>query len=380
LPVWIIAGEKPEKSKAVEEVGMLSAYDDYVSSLPTGYEPVPKECFEQAMKEGQVIFYDWAEWWPDKIFEDFTKEFGIEVRRDHFSSHAEVISKFKLHPETEYDLVVGMGTEGLERIVALDLASEINWNWAPNVNRYLPKEDKDIWTKLGMMDYSLPFCFFVEGMTYNTKYVDDPRLPSWGVLYEPLEKFKGRIVVADNDNLVIGDALIYLGYSRNSDNEDELMQAGDLLLRLKPFIMAYDIYPLRLMFEEEAWIAQAGSVSDSYVMHKEKKELTFALPSEGTSMAFDTIFIPLASPNRAAAHLFMNYLFRPDINAFLIESVGMGPAHIEVPDLLSDDIRNFPGIVNRPEGYLDKCEFPTPKSFTGKGLELRRRIWEELKK
>jgi hypothetical protein len=39
----------------------------------------------------------------------------------------------------------------------------------------------------------------------------------------------------------------------------------------------------------------------------------------------------------------------------------------------------WPGAQPSKE-YLEKCEFIDPKAITGKGLELRMKIWEELKK
>ncbi|MEN8245786.1 MAG: hypothetical protein ABFS43_12895, partial [Thermodesulfobacteriota bacterium] len=39
--------------------------------------PVPKSCMDQVKKEGSKLYiYDWAEWWPEELFENFTKEFG----------------------------------------------------------------------------------------------------------------------------------------------------------------------------------------------------------------------------------------------------------------------------------------------------------------
>ncbi len=74
--------------------GPLSAaeakYKDY---------PVPQDCMDQVRKEGSKLFlYDWAEWWPEKIFADFSKEFGVQITRDHYSSSDEMITKLKLNP------------------------------------------------------------------------------------------------------------------------------------------------------------------------------------------------------------------------------------------------------------------------------------------
>ncbi|GAH50173.1 unnamed protein product, partial [marine sediment metagenome] len=53
-----------------------SLYEKYVAGLPEGSFPVPPECFEQAMQEGKLSIYEWAEYFPDEIYEDFSEEFG----------------------------------------------------------------------------------------------------------------------------------------------------------------------------------------------------------------------------------------------------------------------------------------------------------------
>lgn len=380
FPALVIAGKKAEEEEAVEvEVAGPDAYENYVSSVPRGAEPVPRECFEQAMEEGHLVWSDWVEWWPDEIHEDFAKEFGIEVRRDHHASHDEALTKFKLNPDAAYDLVQGMGTEGAIKAVEMGITSKVIWEWVPNMVKYLPETTKEKdWLDLGINDDIFIFGFFVEGMTYNKKLVDDPRVPSWGILFEPLEKYRGRICVADNANLVIGNVLTYLGYSRNSVNEAELMEAKEVLLKLKPYIIGYDIYPSRLLFAEEALIAHAGCSADTFVMRHDKEDLWFALPAEGSTKGFDTIFMPPNPPNKAAAHLFMNWLYRPDNYLSLIEWIGHSPTHTGIMDRLSKELLEFPGVVF-PEGYLEKSEYPTTASLTGKGLELRRQVWEELK-
>ena len=48
--------------------------------------PVPQSCLDQVKKEGNKLYiYDWAEWWPDELFENFSKEFGVKVVRDHYA-------------------------------------------------------------------------------------------------------------------------------------------------------------------------------------------------------------------------------------------------------------------------------------------------------
>jgi spermidine/putrescine transport system substrate-binding protein len=353
-------------------------YEKYVSSLPEGYEPVPRECFEQAIEDRAAITYNWAEWWPEKeLYGRFSKEFGIEVRPDYFSTNDEMMAKFKLNPDIGYDIAYS-GHKSFMQLTAFGVRMrEINHDWVPNVNKYLGEEFKNLPFDVGYR-YQLPFAYYLFGYGINTKYVDDSRIPSWAVVLKPDEKYAGKVTMYDGMWRTIGAALKYLGYSLNTDDEGELIKAKELLLKQKPRVMAYDSWPKRLILEENAWIVSLW-VGDFLNLHRDNKNIKAVLPAEGTEIGYADLIIPKNSPHPAAAHLFMNYLFRPDINALLLEAIAYAPVHTASSELLSEEMLNWPGVTISDE-YFKKCEFINHKAFTGKGLELRAAIWEELKR
>ncbi len=62
----------------------------------------------------------------------------------------------------------------------------------------------------------------------------------------------------------------------------------------------------------------------------------------------------------------------------LVEWIGYPPSHKHVMEMMSDEMKAWPGFVVSQE-YLKKCDGFHPRMITGKGLELRTKIWEELK-
>ena len=106
-------------------------YEEYVSSLPDECEAVPRECFNQAMQEGQLNIYDWAAWWPEELFTGFQKEFGIKIVRDNFSNYDAALTKFKLYPKAPYDWWYGTPKQ-LTQVVPKGLLHEFNHSWIPN--------------------------------------------------------------------------------------------------------------------------------------------------------------------------------------------------------------------------------------------------------
>jgi spermidine/putrescine-binding protein len=104
-----------------------------------------------------------------------------------------------------------------------------------------------------------------------------------------------------------------------------------------------------------------------------------ALKTLGYSWTSDNEAELMAAKHPATAHLFLNYLFRTEANAMLCEWIGYPPVHKHVMELMSDEMKAWPGFVMTPE-YLEKCDMPSPSYLTGKGLKLRQKIFEELKR
>ena len=182
----------------------------------------------------------------------------------------------------------------------------------------------------------------------------------------------------DNQYEAIGTALKYLGYSWTSDNEAELMKARDVLMKQKPYVMAYDSWPRRLLVEEEAWMSHLW-VGDGWLLSADAPTMRGVLPEEGTYIAGNTDFIPIGAKHPAAAHLFINYLFRTEVNALLVGWIGYPPAHKHVMELMTDKMKAWPGFV-LTQDYIKKCDGFNSRMITGKGQEIRAKIWEELKK
>jgi spermidine/putrescine transport system substrate-binding protein len=336
------------------------------------------DIMEQARQEGMKLhIYDWAEWWPEEIYQGFSQEYGIEIVRDNFADLDEMLTKFKLQPNIGYDLTLA-DPRTLIQMKELGLLQGVNMDWLPNVDLHL-MEDVRSTDFNPNCTWGVPTELYFVGYAYNTSHVEenDPRLGSWAMLFEGQE-YSGKITMLDDMFNTIGCALKYLGYSYNSDDENELAEAKEVLLRQKPWVVAYDSWPKRLVLEGEAAISHSW-VGEAWFYYQELDTIRGVLPREGTEMGSDYLVIPKSAPHPAAAHLFIDYIFRPEVNALLIETIGYAPVHKQVAAMLPEDMKAWPGM-DPPSEILERSEFVSPKAFTGKGLELRTKIWEELKR
>jgi spermidine/putrescine transport system substrate-binding protein len=337
----------------------------------------PDDVIAQAKKEGTLYIYDWAEWWPEELYTNFEKEFGIKVIRDNYASADEMISKFRLNPGTKYDLI-NVGITDVIKLKKMGALKKLNHDWVPNMTNYLMADFKDMAYDPGY-EYMSPDNVYLTGIAYNSKYVPDDtkNLFSWKAIFEG-DQFNGRMTQLDDSYTAIGSALMYLGYNPNSDDEKELDAAKAVLLKQKSKLIAYDSSPNRLLAEEECVVSVMWA-GDVFWAKSEQPALKLALPENGTMMGVGGMVIGKGGPSPAAAHLFLNYLWRPKNMAMLIEGIGYSSTHKAVFDLLSDEAKVFPSIAPSEE-YLSKCKIEEERAALGKGRTLRAKIWEEVKK
>ncbi|MBN2322167.1 MAG: extracellular solute-binding protein [Spirochaetes bacterium] len=354
-------------------------YDKYAASVPQGCEPVPRECFEQAVAGKTFAMYDWAAWWPEELYEGFSKEFGIEIVRDNYPDLDTALAKFRLNPDTPYDYFLA-NPKSLWYLREQGNLHEVNHDWIPNANKYMQEEIKSASWDPGYKHCVLTTLGF-DAYVINSNFIDknDPRIPSWKFVFEGGKAYQGKLVMRNEMNRVIGNALKYLGYSLNSTNEKELAEAKKVLLRLQPYIMAFDSWPKRAVLAQEVWVVE-GVVHDYLYLGgliPEGNPFIAAYPPEGCLLSPMLITIPKGGGNPAATHCFINYLYRPENFAKLINATAYGHGHTAVDDLLTEDVKKW---MVPPKGYLKKCEVLTPASFTGIGEKMRADIWKELKK
>jgi spermidine/putrescine transport system substrate-binding protein len=174
--------------------------------------------------------------------------------------------KIKLNPKASYDLVLGSGPTDAVRLNGMKLLQKINHAWIPNFDAYIMDQYKNMDFDPGN-HFQVIDSIFLTTYTYNSKFVDskEPLIGSWKMLFDGAPKYKGKFTMIDNQYEAIGTALKYLGYSWTSDNKDELMKARDVLMKQKPYIMAYDSWPRRLLVEEEAWMSHLW-VGDGWLL------------------------------------------------------------------------------------------------------------------
>jgi len=336
---------------------------------------------EAVRQEGSRLnVYNWSDYIDEGRVEAFQELYGVTVTYDTYEENEEMLAKIQAGG-TGYD-VAYPSQDYVEKMIALGFLQPLNRDWVPNMQGLIEKFIDPSFDPGNQ--YSAGYQWGTTGYVYNTAKVPewDSRIGSWKLMFEGAI-YLGKMAMMDSYTNVIGSALKYLGYSLNTGqpwqegDEERLMEAREVLLRQKPWLKAY-IYGGEMkkpLIAEEVWIGQEWS-GDALMAWDENDSLAYVLPEEGDEVWVDSMVILKSAPHPAAAHLWINYMLDPQVQAAISNYVWYAPVIGEARQYLDEYIRNHPAVFP-PEEALAKCEFY--RAYTGKAEEIREQIWEELK-
>ena len=183
--------------------------------------------------------------------------------------------------------------------------------------------------------------------------VDEP-VDSWNILWD--EKYKDRILMQDSVRDAFAVALKRKGYSLNSVEVDELIQAKDDLIAQKPLVQAYVVDQVRdKMIGNEAALGVIYSGEALYTQ-RENPALEYVIPKEGSNIWIDSWVIPSNAKNKENAEKFINFLCRPDIALMNFEYITYATPNAAARALIEDEsIRNSETLFPSDKD-LARCE------------------------
>jgi len=125
----------------------------------------------------------------------------------------------------------------------------------------------------------------------------------------------------------MGDALVYLGYSVNSTNPQQIREARDLILHSwKPNLVKFDAETFGMGFANgDFWVVQGypetvfEEIADNERM---MRNTVFFIPQEGGPGYIDSMCILKDSKNIELAHKFINFIHEPEIYAMFADYFG----------------------------------------------------------
>ncbi len=323
-----------------------------------------------AAEEKVVNVYNWSEYIPQSVLDQFTKETGIKVVYTTYESNEAMYAKLKLLGGKGYDVVVP-STYFVDLMRDNGLLSTIDKSKLPNM-KYL--DEKVVAKAFDAKDsYSIPYMWGAQGFMVNKKAVDPKTITSWNDLMRP--EFKGKLLLSDDLRDTFGAALLATGSSINTTKADEIKKGFEWLQKLKPSVRIFDVTAAKQALISGEVTAGFIWNGDAFIAQKENPDLVFVYPKEGTPLWLDSFVIPVHAEHKDAAHAFINFILRPDIAAKCVEEYNYTTPNTGVqkhlPKEMAESTLIFPTTAEIKDSEFTKGLGDTQKVYE--------KYWEDLK-
>ena len=339
-------------------------------------------------QEKVLHVYNWSDYIAEDTLENFTKETGIKVVYDVFDSN-EVLEAKLLAGSSGYDVVVP-SNPFLAKQIKAGMFQKLDKSKLPNWENL----DKDLLKALEPSDpgnqYSIPYMWGTIGIGYNVDKVkaalgDNAPVDSWDLVFKPenIEKLKScGVAFLDSPTEMLPAALHYLGYAPDSGKADELKKAEELFMQIRPHVAYFHSSKYISDLANGNICVAIGYSGDIYQGKSRAEEaangvnVSYKIPKEGAGSFFDMLAVPADAKNVESAHVFLNYLMKPEVMASITNYVQFPNGNAAATPLLDEAIRTDPGIYPSQDVLKKLYTFPDLDPKTQRAMT---RSWTKIK-
>ena len=323
-----------------------------------------------------INVYNWGEYISNgtegslDVNAEFTARTGIQVNYTTYDTNESMYAKLA-SGGGDYDVIIPSDYM-VSRMIQEDMLAELDFANIPNF-QYIDKDfknpDYDPENK-----YSVPYTWGLVGLFYNTDYVTAEEAQSWSLLWD--EKYAGKILMFDNSRDSFGIAMKLLGYSFNTEDEQQWREAADLLVQQVPLVQSYAMDQIFQKMESgEAWIAPYYS-GDAAILVEENDNIAFSVPEEGTNYFVDAICIPKTSTHKAEAEAYINFLCDPEISYENCSYIGYSTPETAAKEMMDPEITENEMYYPSEETIANTEVFINLSDTTNQLLDS---LWAEVK-
>lgn len=324
--------------------------------------------------EGQTLrVYNCGEYTGENLIPNFEEMTGAKVIMDLFDSNEQMY--IKIANGESYDVIIPSDYM-IQRLISENLLQPLNKD---NLNCYdlLVNDVLDLSYDPGNV-YSVPYFWGTVGIVYDTTKVSEEELVEKGFNIFLDEKYKGDIYLYDSERDSFMMALKALGYSMNTESEEELNAAYDWLVQcvetMDPEIVTDEIIDNMAQGRKAMGIVYSGDAA--YIM-SENENMGFYMPETGTNFWVDGMVIPANANNVELAHEFMDYVSSYEGAYDNSSYVGYTSPNKEVMDELSGEGGDYEGI----NAYLPRTdnEMDEVFEFNAQTRKIISNLWSKVK-
>ena len=300
--------------------------------------------------------YITGEYMSEDLIPAFEEEYGVDVIVEYFDSNEMMYTK--MQAGDSYDVVIPSDYM-IQRMMKEESLQELDLSLIPNLDNLTPEVrnlpyDPD-------NTYSVPYFWGSVGIIYNHNNVDPAVVEAQGFEVLRNEDYAGQIYIYDSERDSFMMALKALGYSMNTDNQEEIYEAYEWLLdmndKMNPTYVTDEVIDGMMNGNKDIAVVYSG---DATYIQSENEDMSFWMPNEGTNLWYDAMVIPKNAQNPLLAHEFINYTLTYEAALGNSEYVGYTSPNEEVMLELSDPEE---GLYGAYEAYVPRDGYEKDEVF-----------------
>ena len=323
---------------------------------------------------GQTLsIYMPGEYMGENVIPDFEEQTGATVNIEYFDSNEQMY--IKVANEESYDLLIPSDYM-IQRIMDEGYLQKLNPELLTCMDELSdavknPSFDPE-------NEYSVSYFWGTVGIVYDKTKVSLEDLEREGFNIFKDTKYRGDIYLYDSERDSFMMALKALGYSMNTESEDEIQDAYDWLVEcvqtMKPEIVTDEIIDNMAQGRKALGLCYSGDAA--YIM-SENENMGYYLPESGTNLWYDSMVIPANAKNVELAHAFINFVSSYDYAYDNSSYVGYTSPNQEVIDELSGEGGDYEEI----NAYLPRTDNPNDEVFlfNENTRKLIGNLWSKVK-
>ncbi len=308
----------------------------------------------------EVVVCGWGENIDEDLFDLFEEKTGIKVIYQTAESNEMMYSKVAMGG-SGYDVVVPSDYM-IAQMIEEGLLAELDFDNIPNFSLISDRFKNLVYDPDNK--YSVPYTWGTLGIIYNPTMISD-EIDSWEALFDM--RYEGMASMIGNPRDAIATALMYLGYSINTTDEDQIREAYDLIAVSKAagvyqgFFMD-EIYDKMEVGETALCTYYAG---DYLSMYDNNPDLKYVIPKEGSNWFVDAMCVLKDAKNKTEAEEWINFICSTEASLRNMDFIWYAspnetaleeyPAYYQeqTGEELPEEVYQ---VMAAPQEVLDKCE------------------------
>jgi spermidine/putrescine transport system substrate-binding protein len=255
----------------------------------------------------ELNLFAWSEYVPQTVLDGFTRETGVTVNYETFSSGEEMMAKL-LAGGSSYD-VVQPPDYIAEALIKAGLLRPLDLAQVPHLANILP-EFLHLPHDPGQR-FTVPYMTGTVGIVVNTQVVTEP-IRGYRDLFQP--SHRGRIVVLNDNREMVTWALYTLGIAPNDLTPATIARAKAVLAGWLGLVRVFDSdSPKTSLLNGDVDLGVVWS-GEAAILYQQSPKFRYVLPAEGTHRFVDVLAIPTTATHVAAAHRFIDYVLRREVS------------------------------------------------------------------